>query len=356
MSEAVSKTPKTETLEQLGAELCQRRKQAGYSLSEVADAIRINQEVLKAIESGRVDYGPGQAFIRGFMRSYARFLDMDPQVLQERLNAILGTENKTVPHPILPVQDIKSDSRSRNHWVWVSATVVIVGVAVAWYVMEYQTNAGPSAAAVVVEPEPATEATPEPQTQASQVMETAEGMETIAEQQAAVAPETAAESSAEQTARFPETVPVEPQTVEGGDTVAEPTSTSEPTAQAEESEPAEATAATPQVEAAAVMTKETIAAEATATSIAGAQAPPPGLQLTVDAREQVWISLEIDGKTGVDVLLEAGDTYEWEADESYVLTVGNVRSVEVKLNGKPLKLDLSQDLLLNHVLDASLLN
>ena len=55
---------------------------------EIADAIRINQEVLTAIEGGQVDYGPGQTFIRGFMRSYARFLDMDPQALQERLNAI----------------------------------------------------------------------------------------------------------------------------------------------------------------------------------------------------------------------------------------------------------------------------
>jgi len=66
--------------------------------------------------------------------------------------------------------------------------------------------------------------------------------------------------------------------------------------------------------------------------------------------------LEIDGKIGVDVLLEEGDTYEWEADERYLLTVGNVHSVEVRLNGKPLVLDPSQDLLLNRVLDASLLN
>ena len=44
MSEAVPETPEAESLERLGAELWQRRKQAGYSLSEVADAIRINQE------------------------------------------------------------------------------------------------------------------------------------------------------------------------------------------------------------------------------------------------------------------------------------------------------------------------
>jgi len=347
MSEAVPETPEAESLEQLGAELWQRRKQAGYSLSEVADAIRINQEVLKTIETGQIDYAPGQTFIRGFMRSYARFLDMDPQVFQKRLNAIMGAENKTAPHRILPVQDIKSDSRTQNRWVWVSATVVIVGMAVAWYVMESQLDSGPSEAAVIVEPKPATEATPEPQAPASQVTETAESSETVAEEQAVVASETTTAPNAEQTARLPETFPAEPQAVEVGEAVAKPISTSGPTAQAEESEPAEATA---------VMTEETIAEAATAASIAGAQVAPPGLQLTVDAHERVWISLEIDGKTGVDVLLEVGDTYEWEANVSYVLTVGNVHSVEVKLNGKPLKLDSSQDLLLDHVLDASLLN
>ena len=335
MSEAVPETPEAESLERLGAELWQRRKQAGYSLSEVADAIRINQEVLKTIETGQVDYAPGQTFIRGFMRSYARFLDMDPQVFQKRLNAIMGAENKTAPHRILPVQDIKSDSRTQNRWVWMSATVVIVGMAVAWYVMESQLDSGPSEAAVIVEPKPATEATPEPQAPASQVTETAESSETVAEEQAVVASETTTAPNAEQTARLSETFPAEPQAVEVGEAVAKPVSTSEPTA---------------------VMTEETIAEAATAASIAGAQVAPPGLQLTVDAHERVWISLEIDGKTGVDVLLEAGDTYEWEATVSYVLTVGNVHSVEVKLNGKPLKLDSSQDLLLDHVLDASLLN
>ena len=295
MSEAVPETPEAESLERLGAELWQRRKQAGYSLSEVADAIRINQEVLKTIETGQVDYGPGQTFIRGFMRSYAGFLDMDPQVFQERLNAIMGPENKTAPHPILPVQDIKSDSRTQNRWVWVSATVVIVGMAVAWYVMESQLDSGPSEAAVIVEPKPATEATPEPQAPASQVTETAESSETVAEEQAVVASETTTAPNAEQTARLSETFPAEPQAVEVEEAVAKPIPTSEPTAQAEESEPAEVTA---------VMTEETIAEAATAASIAGAQVVPPGLQLTVDAHERVWISLEIDGKTGVDVLLE----------------------------------------------------
>ncbi len=356
MSEAVPETPEAESLERLGAELWQRRKQAGYSLSEVADAIRINQEVLKTIETGQIDYAPGQTFIRGFMRSYARFLDMDPQVFQKRLNAIMGAENKIAPHPILPVQDIKSDSRTQNRWVWMSATVVIVGMAVAWYVMKSQLDSGLSETAVVVEPKPATEATPEPQAPASQVTETAESSETVAEEQAVVASETTTAPNAEQTARLSETFPAEPQAVEVGEAVAKPISTSEPTAQAEESEPAEATVATPQVEAAAVMSEASSAEVTTAASIAGAQVAPPGLQLTVDAHERVWISLEIDGKTGVDVLLEAGDTYEWEANVSYVLTVGNVHSVEVKLNGKPLKLDSSQDLLLDHVLDASLLN
>lgn len=362
MSEAVSNapdTPDTETLEQLGAELRQRREQAGYSLSEIADAIRINQEVLTAIEGGQVDYGPGQTFIRGFMRSYARFLDMDPQALQERLNAIMGVESKTAPHPILPVQEIiKGDQRSKSRWVWAVAAVVIIGAAVAWYLFAFQMPAGTSETAAVVEPEPAPEVTPEPQAPV-QVTERAEAPQATesADEQAAVVPEAATEPTVEEVAVAPESVSEEAVVSESvAKTVTEVVPAPEPEGQATEGEPTVEAEAIPPAEADAEVTEATAAEEAAAASIAGAQAATPGLQLTVDAHEQVWISLEIDGKTGVDVLLEAGDTYEWEADERYVLTVGNVHSVKVKLNGQPLTLDTSKDLLLNRVLDASLLN
>ena len=324
MSEVVSESPESESLKQIGAELRQRREQVGYSLSEVADAIRINQEVLNSIESGQIDYSPGQAFIRGFMRSYARFLDMDMQVLQDRLNAIMGEESRTVPYPIQPVQGIKTTSRSRSRWIWLVA-VVIVGAAVAWYVVEYQLGAPTSEAAAVAEPE--TEAAPTPEVLEPQVTETTGA---TSEEQASSAPETTEDSEAGEVEEAEETALVP------------------------EAEQTKETTTTPQVAEETVT--GAVAEEAVAASIAGAQAALPGLQLTVDAHERVWISLEIDGKIGVDVLLEEGDTYEWEADERYLLTVGNVHSVEVRLNGKPLVLDPSQDLLLNRVLDASLLN
>jgi len=184
MSEVVSESPKSESLEQIGAELRQRREQAGYSLSEVADAIRINQEVLNSIESGQIDYSPGQIFIRGFMRSYARFLDMDLQALQHRLNAIMGEESRTVPYPIQPVQGIKTTSRSRSRWIWLVA-VVIVGAAVAWYMVEYQLRAPTSEAAAVAEPE--TEAAPTPEVLEPQVTEATRA---TSEEQASSAPET----------------------------------------------------------------------------------------------------------------------------------------------------------------------
>lgn len=364
MSEAISNvpdTPEIETLEQLGAELRERREEAGYSLSEIADAIRINQEVLTAIEGGQVDYGPGQTFIRGFMRSYARFLDMDPQALQERLNIIMGVENKTAPHPILPVQEIiKGDQRSKGRWVWAAAAVVIIGAAVAWYLFAFQMSAETTeTAAAVVEPEPAPEVTPEPQAPDAQVTERAEAPQSTepADEQAAVVPEAATEPTVEEAVAAPESVSEEAVVAESAaETVTEVVPAPEPEGQAAEGEPAVEAEASAPAEADAEVTEATAAEEAAVASIAGTQAATPGLQLTVDAHEQVWISLEIDGKTGVDVLLEEGDTYEWEADERYVLTVGNVHSVKVKLNGQPLTLDTSKDLLLNRVLDASLLN
>lgn len=58
--------------------LRQAREERGLSLGEVSAYLKLTVRQLEAIERGDLSVLPGQTFARGFVRNYARFLDLDP--------------------------------------------------------------------------------------------------------------------------------------------------------------------------------------------------------------------------------------------------------------------------------------
>ncbi len=63
-------------MESIGTYLRRTREARGLSLDEIADATRISLQSLEALEEGRFERLPGEPFVRGFLRSYARALGM----------------------------------------------------------------------------------------------------------------------------------------------------------------------------------------------------------------------------------------------------------------------------------------
>jgi cytoskeleton protein RodZ len=67
-----------EPVTELGALLRKAREERGISLLEAEQATRIRRVFLQAIEEDRFDDLPGQVYGRGFVRSYATYLGLDP--------------------------------------------------------------------------------------------------------------------------------------------------------------------------------------------------------------------------------------------------------------------------------------
>ena len=65
----------------LGQLLREAREQKGVSLEEVEEATRIRQKFLQALEEE--DYGalPAETYVKGFLRTYATYLELDPEEL-----------------------------------------------------------------------------------------------------------------------------------------------------------------------------------------------------------------------------------------------------------------------------------
>lgn len=58
--------------------------------------------------------------------------------------------------------------------------------------------------------------------------------------------------------------------------------------------------------------------------------------LSLEAREPTWVKVLVDGKGAKDILLQTGQRVVWQADKSFLLTMGNGGGAEVFLDGKEL--------------------
>lgn len=76
-----------------GMMLRQAREARGESLAEVAQALKLSLKQLDALESGHHETLPGPAFVRGFLRNYARHVGLDPAVV---LAGLSGTGTAAV--------------------------------------------------------------------------------------------------------------------------------------------------------------------------------------------------------------------------------------------------------------------
>ena len=85
----------------VGRQLRKAREEKELSLEQVQKATRIKRVYLEAIEADRLDDLPGPVQARGFVRSYASHIGLDPDAVLGRLDGVLS---QAVAAPLLSMQ------------------------------------------------------------------------------------------------------------------------------------------------------------------------------------------------------------------------------------------------------------
>lgn len=99
-------------MDELGQILRQAREKKGLSIEEVNEETRISVRYLEALENGEYHVLPTATHTRGFLRNYARFLELDPEPLIERYSQSQTYQPQPVnkqeadPAPAVPIQQI----------------------------------------------------------------------------------------------------------------------------------------------------------------------------------------------------------------------------------------------------------
>lgn len=76
-------------MQTLGERLEEARKRKGISVREAAEATKIRSDYLQKFEANSFDFDLPPLYIRGFLRSYARFLELDAQRVLSEFETLL---------------------------------------------------------------------------------------------------------------------------------------------------------------------------------------------------------------------------------------------------------------------------
>jgi cytoskeleton protein RodZ len=99
-----------------GARLLAARERRGWSINEVAARVRLSVKQVSALERAALDELPEPVYVRGFLRTYAREVGLDPAPLLDDLSAMVdGAPAQPVGSPRAPSPVLQA--AAREHYV-----------------------------------------------------------------------------------------------------------------------------------------------------------------------------------------------------------------------------------------------
>lgn len=272
----------------LGALLRGEREKRGLSREEVADKTRLRGHIIEALENEAWDALPQAAFVKGFIRTYAKLLSLDEQkALDLYENAVVA--ESTFPGALLETKP------SRGRRIVTALVLLVAAAGILYFFLIYPAGtrgplSEPEKVRLETEQEPTTLLPPEP-----------------------VMREPAKEEPAPVTA--PESVALSEEAAlpDAGSTQGE--------------------TPLPQASFAVEEEQSPQAAEGTVTVESG-HAPAEWLVLEGDVKQRTWVKIYVDDQAPKEYIFQPGSRPQWKAREGFNLLVGNAAGIEFEFNGR----------------------
>jgi cytoskeleton protein RodZ len=120
----------------VGEILSAERRRQGKSLADAVEGTKIRSRLLDALEQGRYDDLPSPAYVKGYIQSYARFLEIPPEpLLDQYRQESAGVVRRVAPadrylaeipkEAVVPRRETAHEI-PRNVWIAVAVGVVVL--------------------------------------------------------------------------------------------------------------------------------------------------------------------------------------------------------------------------------------
>ena len=113
----------------LGERLRSARKARALSVSQVAEALRLEEASVIALEDGRFDVMGAPVFVRGHLRRYAQLVGLSPEAVLDAYRA--ASPGSDAPPSFARPRE-QSDNVRMGPWVyWLAAGLLLAGLIIA---------------------------------------------------------------------------------------------------------------------------------------------------------------------------------------------------------------------------------
>ncbi len=130
-----------------GQRLREAREAAGLSREEVSARLRLRMELIRALEEDDVAHLPPVAFVSGYLRSYARLLELPAEELVSMLDR--GDEAPALVSPVMPPHQQRSGDWPVKVVTWLIVLLLIALLAAWWFARQPERDVVVAPTAVV---------------------------------------------------------------------------------------------------------------------------------------------------------------------------------------------------------------
>ena len=143
MSEGKVGSGLPEISEPRGARLRRAREDAGLTVDDMAKRLRLSIRQIHALEADEEAALPPATFVRGFVRNYARVLNLDPAdflppfVAPDTTSDISHQPSVTVPRPEREIRLESGRATANRRWLVAALVALVLGAFGSWIRMEH---------------------------------------------------------------------------------------------------------------------------------------------------------------------------------------------------------------------------
>lgn len=116
----------------IGEKLSNARKEKGISIAAAEEATKIRAKFLEAMENDRFNALPGRVYAKSFLRSYARYLELDETVLTAELDRFFEAEQGQRPESKPAKEEQNRPAFNWQRYRSVFLVVIVVGLLLAF--------------------------------------------------------------------------------------------------------------------------------------------------------------------------------------------------------------------------------